>query len=150
MKTRDVVQTPFGKGTIREIQNNDRVLVDIKNRSIVLKTIDLSPISLKQEQRDSTKPTPNLSSRPQLTNDIDPVSVPSKIDLHGLTVEAALTVVEKTLDSAMLAGYAELHFIHGRSGGRIRAALHRRLKEISSVRSFHLDPRNAGITIVVL
>ncbi len=150
MKTGDVVQTPFGKGTIREIQNNDRVLVDIKNRSIVLKTIDLSPLNLKQEQRNSTKPTPNLSSRPQLTNDIDLVGVASKIDLHGLTVEAALTVVEKTLDSAMLAGSAELHFIHGRSGGRIRAALHRRLKEISSVRSFQLDPRNAGITIVVL
>lgn len=150
MKTGDVVQTPFGQGTIREIQNNDRVLVDVKNRSLVLKTIDLSPLSLKQEQRDSTKPTPNLSSRPQLTNDIDLVGVASKIDLHGLTVEAALTVVEKTLDGAMLAGAAELHFIHGRSGGRIRAALHQRLKEISSVRSFHLDPRNAGITIVVL
>ena len=148
MKTGDVVQTPFGKGTIREIQNNNRVLVDVKNRSLVLKTIDLSPLKL--EQRDSITPRPNLSSQFQLTNDIDPLSVPSKIDLHGLTVEAALTVVEKTLDSAMLAGSAELHFIHGRSGGRIRAALHRRLKEISSVRSFHLDPRNAGITIVVL
>jgi len=150
VKTGDVVQTPFGQGTIREIQNNDRVLVDVKNRSLVLKRIDLSPLNLKQEQRDSTKPTPNLSSRPQLTNDIDLVGVASKIDLHGLTVEAALTVVEKTLDGAMLAGAAELHFIHGRSGGRIRAALHRSLKEISSVRSFQLDPRNAGITIVVL
>jgi len=148
VKTGDVVQTPFGKGTIREIQNNHRVLVDVKNRSLVLKTIDLSPLKL--EQRDSITPRPNLSSQLQLTNDIDPVNVPSKIDLHGLTVEAALTVVEKTLDSAMLAGSAELHFIHGRSGGRIRAALHRRLKEISSVRSFQLDPRNAGITIVVL
>jgi len=148
VKTGDVVQTPFGKGTIREIQNNNRVLVDVKNRSLVLKTIDLSPLKL--EQRDSITPRPNLSSQLQLTNDIDPVNVPSKIDLHGLTVEAALTVVEKTLDSAMLAGSAELHFIHGRSGGRIRAALHRRLKEISSVRSFQLDPRNAGITIVVL
>ena len=150
MKIGDVVQTPFGKGTIREIQNNNRVLVDVKNRSLVLKTIDLSPLKLEQEQRDSITPRPNLSSQFQLTNDIDPVSVPSKIDLHGLTVEAALTVVEKTLDSAMLAGSAELHFIHGRAGGRIRAALHRRLKEISSVRSFQLDPRNAGITIVVL
>ena len=150
MKTGDVVQTPFGKGTIREIQNNNRVLVDVKNRSLVLKTIDLSPLKLEQEQRDSITPRPNLSSQFQLTNDIDPLSVPSKIDLHGLTVEAALTVVEKTLDSAMLAGSAEFHFIHGRSGGRIRAALHRRLKEISSVRSFQLDPRNAGITIVVL
>ena len=148
MKTGDVVQTPFGKGTIREIQNNNRVLVDVKNRSLVLKTIDLSPLKL--EQRDSITPRPNLSSQFQLTNDIDPLSVPSKIDLHGLTVEAALTVVEKTLDSAMLAGSAELHFIHGRSGGRIRAALHRKLKEISSVRSFHLDPGNVGITIVVL
>ena len=47
-------------------------------------------------------------------------------------------------------GLAELRFVHGRSGGRIRGALHQRLRAIPTVQSFRLDPRNPGVTIVVL
>jgi len=72
------------------------------------------------------------------------------VDLHGLTVEEALVRAEHALNDAMLADCAELRLIHGRSGGRIRAALHRRLSEIPSVRGFGLDPRNAGVTVVRL
>jgi dsDNA-specific endonuclease/ATPase MutS2 len=38
--------------------------------------------------------------------------------------------------------------VHGRSGGRLRAALHRQLREVPAVRAFRLDPANAGVTIV--
>ena len=72
------------------------------------------------------------------------------VDLHGLTVEEALARAEDALNEALIEDCAELRVIHGRSGGRIRAALHRRLREIPSVRGFGLDPRNPGVTIVKL
>jgi hypothetical protein len=50
----------------------------------------------------------------------------------------------------MLAGLPELRFIHGRRGGRIRAALGRWLGGIPTVRAFRRDPRNEGVTIVAL
>ena len=57
---------------------------------------------------------------------------------------------ESALSEALLADAEVLRLIHGRSGGRIRAALHRRLRELPGVRAFRLDPRNEGVTIVEL
>ena len=62
----------------------------------------------------------------------------------------ALGRAEQALNEALLADLAELRFIHGRSGGRIRAAVHRWLRDIHGIRGFGLDPRNEGITIVSL
>ena len=73
-----------------------------------------------------------------------------EVDLHGLTVDEALERAERALNDALLADFNELRLIHGKSGGRIRAALHRRLGEIPTVRAFRLDPRNPGTTIVSL
>jgi DNA mismatch repair protein MutS2 len=73
-----------------------------------------------------------------------------EVDLHGLTVEEALSRLDEVLNDAILEGVAELRIIHGRSGGRIRGAVHMRLREISAVVSFRLDPKNAGVTIVCL
>jgi DNA mismatch repair protein MutS2 len=72
------------------------------------------------------------------------------VDLHGLTIAEALLRAEHALNDALLADLADLRLIHGRSGGKIRAALHKRLREIPSVRAFALDPRNAGVTVVHL
>jgi DNA mismatch repair protein MutS2 len=52
------------------------------------------------------------------------------------------------LNSALLAGSSEVRIIHGRSGGKIKAALHALLKGMPSIRSVRVDPRNAGVTIV--
>jgi hypothetical protein len=40
--------------------------------------------------------------------------------------------------------------IHGRSGGRIRAALQLHLRRITTVRHFTIDPRNPGVTVITL
>ena len=60
----------------------------------------------------------------------------------------ALARVDDVLNDAILDGVTELRIIHGRSGGRIRGALHKRLREIGAITSFRLDERNAGVTIV--
>ena len=73
---------------------------------------------------------------------------PNEVDLHGLRVDEALARIDTALDAAFLAGHPELRFIHGRSGGRLRGALHARLRAIGAVRGLRLDPRNPGVTIV--
>ena len=80
----------------------------------------------------------------------DTRTLSAEIDLHGLTVDEALERAQQALNEALLGDLAELRFIHGRSGGRIRAALHRHLRETPSVRNVRLDPRNEGVTIVSL
>ena len=75
--------------------------------------------------------------------------VPASIDLHGMTTDAAQSALDEFLSDAILAGHHEIRVIHGRSGGRLKAMVHARLRAMTSVRAFRLDPANPGVTIVV-
>jgi DNA mismatch repair protein MutS2 len=136
------VQTPLGKGTIQEVRNNGDLLVAIRQRTVVFAANAVSPLA-----------TPSRTAAPAIgttaDDDRDPGVTP-EIDLHGLTVEEALIRIDETLNAALLAGGRQIRFIHGRSGGRLRGALHQRLRAVGAIKSFRLDPRNAGVTIVTL
>jgi len=139
------VQTPLGKGVVREAGNSGRLTVEIRGRSLVLDESTVASLDTERSRAGKTRrPAPAL-----------PAPLPARraaaeVDLHGLTVEEALARAERALNDALLADVPELRLIHGKSGGRIRAALHRRLREISTVRAFRLDPGNPGVTIVSL
>ena len=144
-----MVQTPFGKGLVRAARNNGRFLVDVAGRAMVIAAADIAPLEVRKKNARASAPGSResvASSAEQRSN----ARTHADVDLHGLTVEEALTRAEDALNDALMADCAELRLIHGRSGGRIRAALHRRLREIPSVRGFGLDPRNPGVTIVKL
>ena len=144
----DTVQTRLGQGVVREIRNDDRLKVDVQGRAMVVLESEISavvparkrPRTSYSSQRASAGGSPKRETR----------AVSREIDLHGLTVEEALDRVQQALNGALLADLDELRLIHGRSGGRIRAALHRQLKQTRGVRNFRLDPRNEGVTIVGL
>lgn len=139
----DAVQTPFGKGVVREVRNNG-LLVQIQQRSMVVAAHAVSALA---------GPLPKPGGSPPVAPApaaAAPRHTAPEVDLHGLRVEEALARIDDALDAALLAGLAQLRFIHGRSGGRLRGALHARLRAISSVRGLRLDPRNPGVTIVEL
>lgn len=145
----DAVQTPFGKGTVREVRKNRRVVVDVRDRALIFAEAEISLLDEHQRRSRSRAPSPEArsvssSTLPQARD------APTEIDLHGLTVDQALAAAERALNDALLADLPELRFIHGRSGGRIRDALHRWLRGIRSVRWFRLDLGNEGVTIVGL
>ncbi len=142
----DPVQTPLGKGVVREARNHGRVLVDVNGRSVVLDARTLAPVDPGQQTRKKTR-TAGSRSGESLP---DGGGAAADVDLHGLTVEEALVRAEQALNDALLADRSELRLIHGKGGGRLRAALHDRLAQIAAVRAFRLDPRNAGVTIVQL
>lgn len=143
----DTVQTRFGKGVVREIRNGDRVTVDVHGRAFVFAESELSAVA---DRKRSRAPLAAESGPKRTQPTREARTALAEIDLHGLTVEEALDRVEQALSEALLADLDELRFIHGRSGGHIRAALQRRLRETPGVRKFRLDPRNEGVTIVSL
>ena len=142
----DPVQTPLGKGVVREAGNSGRLTVEIRGRSVVLDERRVAPLDAQRSPAGKKKQRPAPAS---------PGPLPARgkaveVDLHGLTADEALARAEQALNDAMLADVPELRLIHGKSGGRIRAALHRRLCEIPTVRAFQIDPVNPGVTIVSL
>ena len=132
----------IGKGTVLEVRNGGRYLVQVKGRSIVTTSDQLTAIERPRPARTPAARVPDVDDRPSGTA--------ASLDLHGLTVDEALDAVAAFLNNALLSGAAEVQIIHGRSGGRLKASLHKQLKRIESIRGYAVDPRNAGVTIVKL
>jgi DNA mismatch repair protein MutS2 len=134
---------------VREVRNNGRLMVDVRGHRLVVQESDASLVDAgRHRSRVSSQTNERDSARSRPEEDAH--RVVADVDLHGLTVEEALDRVQGALNDALLANIGQLRFIHGRGGGRIRVAVHRRLREIPSVRRFVLDPRNEGVTIVTL
>jgi DNA mismatch repair protein MutS2 len=141
------VQTPLGKGIVREIRNRDQLLIEVNGRAMVLDERNMQPLDTPRTSKRNRTTISAPERRSPLRDRSGPIAS-MEIDLHGLTVEEALVRAEQAVNDGLLADAAELRLIHGRSGGRIRAALHRRLSAIPSVRAFRLDPHNEGVTVV--
>ena len=139
----------LGTGVIREVRNGRRYLVEIKGRTLV--------IAGNQLERAAPEPTKGKKNRREgsprplaATGSTRAVAAPRSLDLHGKTVVESIDLVDDFLNDAILDGVAEIRIVHGRSGGRVKAAVHKRLQEMTAVRAFRLDPENPGATIVTL
>lgn len=78
-------------------------------------------------------------------------SIHQEINLIGMTVDEAMTVLGKYLDDAYLAHMANVTVIHGRGTGALRNAVHNHLKRTKYVKSFRLGEfgeGDMGVTIV--
>ena len=143
----DVQVAALGKAVVREVRQRGRYLVELKGRSVLVAENQLSP-------RKSGKPTASPArfeaTGPTTGGQASRAGVPPSIDLHGMTVAEALGAVDAFLNEAILASLEEVRIIHGRSGGRLRGAVHVRLLRTASLRGFRLDPENPGVTIVTL
>jgi DNA mismatch repair protein MutS2 len=142
----DTVRTPLGKGVVQDLRHRGRLLILIGNRSVVVDGRDATRVDPPRASSRQTSRTAHAGPPP---DDRAP-SRAADLDLHGLIVADALERVASAIDAAILAGHGRLRVIHGRSGGRIRAALHRQLRGLPPVRAFRLDPANDGVTIVEL
>lgn len=145
-RTGDAVQVEgFGKGVVREVRNRGKYLVEVKGRAMEVTVSQLSAIARKPSRRDSQRPVADPTRDPA-----EGRGASVTIDLHGHTVDEAVAALDGCLNDALLAGAAEIRVIHGRSGGRVKVAVHRRLGAFTSVRRFRVDLQNPGVTIVDL
>jgi len=140
------VQTPLGKGVVREARNNGQLLIDIRGRFVVLE--EHAVTRLEAARRPARKRKIESATSPESV--VSGAGAATEVDLHGLTVDEALARADQAVNDALLADAVELRLIHGKSSDRIRTALHRRLRAIPTVRAFRIDPRNPGVTIVSL
>lgn len=136
----------FGKGVVREIRNTGRYLVEVQGRAMLVAASQLTAIERRKRRRKGSEDAasngvPASPARPH---------APRSIDLHGMTAEEAVAALDTFLDEAILAGIDEVRVIHGRSGGRLKSAVHDRLKVFRAIRGYRLDPANPGVTIVTL
>lgn len=138
----------LGTGVVLEVRNAGRYLVEIKGRAVEARLAQLTPAPAEgkshRRKPGAPEPAPAAPSAPS------PGRVPASLDLHGHTVDTAIEALDAFLNEALLAGLAEARVIHGRSGGRLKAAVHGRLRAVPVVRAFRVDPRNPGVTIVSL
>ncbi|MCL6581656.1 MAG: Smr/MutS family protein, partial [Firmicutes bacterium] len=81
------------------------------------------------------------------------LTVSPEISLRGLTVEEALSRLEKYLDDALLAGLGTVRVIHGKGTGALRQAVRDFLDEHPEVRGHYLAEQSEGglgATVVLL
>lgn len=141
----DRVHIPrLGTGVVRDVRNNDRYGVEIKGRTMVV-----DGAQMEAAVAGAPRPRKDAPETPR-DDDSGPSHGSASIDLHGKTVAEALEALDTFLNDALLASHATVRIIHGRSGGRIKDAVQKRLGALPPVKSFRLDPRNPGVTIVSL
>ena len=78
-------------------------------------------------------------------------SISPSLNIIGKTVDEALPEVDKYLDDAYLAHLGQVSIIHGRGTGKLRAAVHNKLKKSKFVKSYRLGTfgeGDTGVTIV--
>ena len=77
-------------------------------------------------------------------------SVSTEINLIGMTTDEAIAILDKYLDDAYIAHLPSVRIVHGKGTGALRAAVHKHLKRLKYVKSFHLGEfgeGDAGVTI---
>jgi DNA mismatch repair protein MutS2 len=86
----------------------------------------------------------NLLSYSQLANFTE------NIDLHGMSVKAALSVLDKVIDKSLLLNYSRIRVIHGKGNGILKAVVRTYVKN-SPILSFaddFMEVMNDGITLI--
>lgn len=77
-------------------------------------------------------------------------TISTEIKLLGMTVDEALSELDKYLDDAYLAHLSSVRIVHGKGTGALRKAVHGYLKKSKYVKNYHLaefGEGDAGVTI---
>ena len=133
----------LGTGTVREVRSGGRYAIDLKGRMVIAREGDLEAAEPPRRSR-----RPHSEGAAPVDDPLPATRTSPSLDLHGKTTAEAIDALDGFISDALLAGHADVRVIHGVSGGKVKAAVHQRLRQLTSIRAFHIDPRNAGVTIV--
>jgi DNA mismatch repair protein MutS2 len=132
----------LGTGVVRDVRNGGRYLIELKGNAMEVAGGQLEAAEPERARRKKS-PEPETGTPAA-------AAASRSLDLHGKTAVEAIDALDAFLNDALLDGVADARIIHGRGAGKLKAAVHRRLKDEPSVRAFRLDPRNPGVTLVRL
>lgn len=74
------------------------------------------------------------------------LNINPELDLHAMTVDEAIPLMQDYLDAAFRAGLKEVRIVHGKGTGTLRQAVMRELKKHPLVDSFRTGDRFEGST----
>ena len=133
------------KGTVSTLPNDKGILT--VQTGIISSKVNINDLELLDEKNDNTlKRTATRSSQGLKSLHISP-----EVNLIGMNVDEACSVLDKYLDDALLAHLEYVRIIHGRGSGALQKGVHAYLKRQSFVKSFKLaefDDGGNAVTIV--
>lgn len=136
--------TTGGTGTVEEVRPDGRCVVlagSIRMQLSVDAIAEILPASARPPVHPSARPDSSLADAPAAT----------EIDLRGLRVDEAESVLVAALDNAVLVDQPFLRIIHGKGTGAVRERVHEVLQADRRVQRHALAPANqggSGVTLV--
>lgn len=132
---------------LRTFESNGRAEVLLDQARGVVPLSDLKRIEGQKEE----KSPPEGGVKPLFQK--KSLEVPSQLNVIGLSVEDALSVVDKFIDQALYHGLEKVQIIHGIGSGKLRTAIGKFLESHRGVKHFSpgdLTKGGQGVTVVEL
>ena len=141
------------KGTVSTLPNEKGDLY--VQMGILRSLVNIKDLELLKEQ-DITGPSLNTASSSRKGGGSriptgKAATISPEINLIGMNVDEACSVLDKYLDDAYLSRLPSVRVVHGRGTGALRAGIHKYLKRLKYVKEFHLGEfgeGDSGVTIV--
>ncbi|WP_240374657.1 endonuclease MutS2 [Bacillus piscicola] len=131
----EVRVTKFGQnGQVLKKISEKEYLVQLGIMKVNVKVDDMERVKAERVTQ-PTRPITSVSAKP---------SVKPELDLRGVRFEEAMRQLEKYLDDAVLAGYPQVHIIHGKGTGALRKGVKEFLKKHPSVKESRDGGMNEG------
>ena len=141
--TRVIINTLNQKGIIVGQVKNNKVQVQVGNTKL---NIEINNLSL-----DNTKQEEKKASRTSATSNLKQKAISSEINVIGLNVDEAISIVDKYLDDCYLSSLDKVRIVHGKGTGKLRQGIHTYLKTHPHIKSFRLGTfgeGEMGVTVV--
>jgi len=147
-------------GTVSELYDRD-ALVTMGSVKVVVPRSELGADVSATGTASAQKKPGAVERKPGAVEFIRPSSsnvplasdAPSAIDVRGMRVDEAMPLVDKALDSASLAGAAELRIIHGKGTGQLGKGIREFLRghaQVAGLAQAGDREGGSGVTIVTL
>ena len=140
------VQTlPNSKGDLYVQMGMMRSKVNVKDLEITKSVKQVKRENARNEARNSGRTAINKSS-----------SIRPEINVLGMTVDEAVSQLDKFIDDACLANLGQITVIHGKGTGALRKGIHNYLKtlkkqkRISGYRDGEFGEGDMGVTVIML
>ena len=130
---------------LSNISKDDTVQVQV---GIMKMNIDIKYLQ-ESKSTNSSKKTFNYTQRSSLKSQ----SVSPEINLLGMTVDEAISIIDKYLDDCFMAKLSPVRIVHGKGTGALRNGIHKYLKTNKHVDNFRLGTfgeGEMGVTVVNL
>lgn len=134
------------KGTVlKEPDRDGNVYIQAGIMKIYIHISDLRLEEERKEKKETRSTKTNVNNKA--------IDIKTEIDVRGMTVEEATSVIDKQIDDALVARLGQFSIIHGKGTGALRRGIQKFLESDKRIQSFRLGvygEGDTGVTVVSL